>query len=150
MVSNINGQGLASVSPSLDVELYDESGVQMQSISYALSQGIAKGNMEVPANLSKGKYVLVASTQYMSSADEAYMKLIFVDEMDEDDFITEEIMLPELLIAGESNRVELSFQELSGKAYASKKVTFELYADNDLILDGKTKTGDNGEVTIDP
>ena len=148
MVSNIDGQGLASVSPNLDVELYDESGVQLQSISYALSQGIAKGNMEVPANLSKGKYILVASTSYMSSADEAFMKLIFVDEMDEDEMITEEINLPKLLIAGQSNRVELSFQELSGKAYSSKKVTYELYADNDLVLDGKTKTGDNGEVTI--
>ena len=148
MVSNINGQGLASVSPNLDVELYNESGVQLQSISYTLSKGMAKGNMEVPANLAKGKYVLVASTPYMGSANEAFMKLIFVDGMDEAEIITEEIKLPELLIAGKSNSIELSFQELSGEAYSSKKVTYELYADNDLILDGKTKTGDSGEVTI--
>ncbi len=148
MVSNINGQGLASVSPNLDVELYNESGVQLQSISFTLSEGMTKGNMEVPANLSKGKYVLVATTPYMSSADEAFMKLIFVDGMDESEIITEEIKLPEILIAGKSNSVELSFHELSGEAYSSKKVTYELYAENDLILDGKVKTGDNGEVAI--
>ncbi|WP_423129739.1 carboxypeptidase regulatory-like domain-containing protein [Gaoshiqia sp. Z1-71] len=145
-VSNLNADGLASVSTELNVALFHESGEQMINEVYRLSDGTAKGDLVIPDGLAAGRYALVAYTPVTQDEDEIFMKLIFIDPMSPDEVLVDVKTSPALLKAGAGNLIELSLSELSGKARSSGKLSFELLHGEQLLLKDKLKSEPNGSL----
>lgn len=147
MVNNISYLGLGSVSTELDLNIYDSSGNNIYGNTYTITDGMTKSNMIIPEGLEDGKYFLVASTPFMLQADEAFIKLIFIDGMNENKIIAKDISVPDVLIAGEENSMKLSISELNGEPY-TKRVNYEVFEGDQVILDGRVRPEDDGSAEI--
>lgn len=144
LTGNLTVQGLHAAGSGLKVSLYDSGGKPVVEENFECSSGMASGSIKVPENLGEGKYVLEAHYPSARNEDEATMKLIFIDPMNEAEILFRFQKAPELLIAGESHPVELTLQDLSGKAVSGQRLSYELRAGEDLLTTGKLKTDDQG------
>lgn len=147
-IKNLDSPVLSSVSSDLHVALYDCSGNMLVGTSYRIVDGIANGELLIPEKLEGGKHIMIAYTSLMQNENEVFMKLIFIDPMDENEIITEIRTAPELLTSGANNNIELSLSELSGKAFSSNRIKYELIEKENALLKGKLKIENDGNLLL--
>ncbi|MEL7585255.1 MAG: carboxypeptidase regulatory-like domain-containing protein [Prolixibacteraceae bacterium] len=141
-------QGLHQPDTKLKVSLFDAEGHLVAEGNGAFSGGMAAGSLLIPGNIPEGKYVLEAHVDEAASDDEAFMKLVFIDAMNESDVVFHFPNAPEFLLAGQSHPLELQLSGLSGQAVAGRKLSYELMAGTDLLVSGKLKTDNQGIVNF--
>ncbi len=142
-------QGLHAAGSGLKVSVYNTEGQAIVEGDFEFSSGMASGSIRVPENSGEGRYVLEAHHASARNEDEACMKLIFIDPMNEAEVTFHLQKAPELLIAGEKHPVELVLNDLNGKAVSGEKLVYELRAGDDLLTSGKLKTDDQGTLRFD-
>jgi hypothetical protein len=149
LAGSLTAQGLYPAGSDLKLSLYNAGGKPVVEENYDFAAGIAAGSLKIPANLDAGKYVLEAHAPFVHNEDEAFMKLVFIDPMNEGEIIFDRQKVPELIIAGESHPVVLALHDLSGKAVSDQKLNYELLSGNKLLASGKLKTDNQGILSFD-
>jgi hypothetical protein len=149
LAGSMTVQGLYPAGSDLKLSLYRADGKAVAGENYTFSSGMASGSLKIPADLAAGKYVLEAHASSVVHEDEAFMKLIFIDPMNEDEMVFQPQKVPELIIAGESLPVVLAVHDLSGKAISDQKLNYELLSGKEVLASGKLKTDDKGLLSFE-
>ncbi|MDD4193114.1 MAG: hypothetical protein PHI28_17395, partial [Mangrovibacterium sp.] len=149
LAGSMTVQGPYSAASGFKLSLYSAAGKVEAEESFGFSSGMTSGSLMIPANLAAGKYVLEAHSPSLLNEDEAYMKLIFIDPMNEGEVVFDPQKVPELIRAGESHSVVLALRDLAGKAMPDQKLNYELLSGKDLLASGKLKTDDKGLLSFE-
>lgn len=149
LAGSLTGQGLCSANSGIKLDLFNSEGKLITGESFEFTSGMASGSLTVPAHLTAGKYVLEAHIPTVINEDEASMKLIFVDQMDEGELVFDIQKAPELIVAGENHAVVLTLRNLSGEAIPNQKLTYELFSGKEILAGGKLKTDDKGILSFE-
>ncbi len=149
LAGSMSRPGVYPVDAVLKLNLYDASGKVCAEGEAEVKKGTAAGNLEIPAGLAAGKYVLEAHFSTISQEEEAFMKLVFIDPMNEAEMVFDRQKVPTLLIAGESHPVILALHDLLGKAVSDRKLSYELLEEDSVLASGKLKTDDSGVLSFD-
>jgi len=149
LTGSMTVQGLYPAGSGFKLSLYSAAGKAVAEENFDFSSGMASGSLMIPANLAAGKYVLEAHTPSVLNEDEAYMKLIFIDPMNEGEAVFDPQKVPELIRAGESHSVVLALRDLFGKAMPDQKLNYELFSGKDVLASGKLKTDDKGLLSFE-
>ncbi|HKJ42179.1 MAG TPA: MG2 domain-containing protein [Sunxiuqinia sp.] len=149
LITNSVGQQIKPASTHVVVNLFSDNGVQITNDIFQANSGFSKGDLMLPKGLKEGKYVLVARTQLMSNANEAFYKLLYIDPKNEDAIRLKEKSAPSYLTPGKIDSFSFHIENMEGEPMKGEKLTYELYDKNDLILDDKIKTESDGSATID-
>ena len=147
-VRNQGMSALGSVSDNLVVSLFDENGEVINEDRYKLIGGICRGDFDLPDDIAPGRYVLVAYSDATTQPDEAFMKLIFVDDFNSNALLVNAEGEPEMLVPGTKNGLLFLLTEMDGEPFRGK-VNYELMDGEEMVDDGKLKTDDNGLLRLE-
>jgi hypothetical protein len=148
LVTNPGDPQTGAVSSELKISLYSASGDLISEEVYKISSENIKGDLLVPKGLAEGKYVLAATTSLMEYANEAFLKLIYINPKNEQAIRLKELKSPELLVPGHDNNFSFQLEEMDGKPLKNARLEFELYHQNEIVLKDKVKADGAGVATI--
>ena len=149
LVTNSIGQQVKPASNQIIVNLYSDNGVQITNDFFKAGSGFIKGDLVLPKGLKEGKYVLVARTQLMTNANEAFYKLLYINPKNEDAIRLKEKLSPSFLTPGNSGQYSFVIENMQGEPLKNEKLFYELYDKDQIVLEDKIKTADGGSATID-
>ncbi|RKD92225.1 MG2 domain-containing protein [Mangrovibacterium diazotrophicum] len=147
-VRNLGLSALGSVSDNLVVSLFDEDGEVINEDKYKLVGGICRGDFDLPADIAPGRYVLVAYSGATTQPDDVFMKLIFVDDFNSGALLVNAEEEPQTLAPGKQSSLLFRVTEMDGKPFGGK-LSYELMDGDNLVVDGKAKTNDNGILKLE-
>ncbi len=144
LTGSMTVQGLYPSGSSCKLNLYSADGKVVTEDNFDFSSGMSSGRLAIPANLVAGKYILEVHSPSVLNEDEVFMKLIFIDPMNDGEVVFDARKVPELIRAGETHAVVLALRDLSGKAISDQKLSYELFSGKEILVGGKLKTDDKG------
>ena len=147
-VRNLGMSALGSVSDNLVVSLFDEDGEVINEDKYKLVGGFCRGDFDLPDDIAPGRYVLVAYSGATTQPDDAFMKLIFVDDFNSNSLLVNADGEPQTLVPGKRSSLLFRVTEMDGKPFGGK-LNYELMDGDNLVVDGKVKTDDEGLVKLE-
>lgn len=136
--------------PGLKISLRGAEGEALATEEFPSFEGFLSGSLQVPPHLQGGKYVLEAHLSDNRGEDGTFLKLIFVDPMDQGEIVSTSTVFPELLIAGESHAMEFLLRNLAGNRLSGLKCGYELRDGKNLLSSGKLKTDSQGILKLNP
>ncbi|WP_159519491.1 carboxypeptidase-like regulatory domain-containing protein [Sunxiuqinia indica] len=149
MITNSAGQLAKPESPKYHVALYSRNGVLISSDTYQTKAGVMKGDLRIPNGLAEGNYALVAYTDLISKANEAFCKLIFINPRDKAAVRLVETERPPFFVPGKSVNYSFLVEEMDGSPFKKEKLEYELFDGDKLILDDKVKSDEFGKVSLE-
>ncbi|MGQ7870114.1 hypothetical protein [Sunxiuqinia sp. sy24] len=149
LITNATGQAIEPYSSECLVELYFSDGELVASDVYRTHTGLMKGDLMIPGDLQEGKYVLVASTPMLSSADEAFYKRIDINPKNENAFKLQQTAVPAFLLPGSANNYAFSLTTMNGDPAKKEKLQAELFHGTELIEKQKLRTDSEGATTME-
>ena len=144
LVANYEGIKNEPASDECTIRLYAENGTLVVEEVYKTTSGNFKGDLLVPKGTAEGKYVLAATTALMDHANEAFLKLIYVNPKNEQAIRLRETATTDLLVPGKTTQFSFLVEDMAGKPFRNPKLQFELYHQNEVILKDKLKVDDSG------
>ena len=148
LITNANGQPTKPQSNQIIVSLYSEDGIRITNDIFQISTGFIKGDLMLPKGIKDGKYILVARTQLMSHADEAFYKLIDINQKNDQAIRLKETESPDELIPGKTERFSFVVESMGGDPLKGEKLNYTLYDKDEIILEDKLKTESDGSASI--
>jgi hypothetical protein len=148
LVTNPGDPQTGPVSSDCKISLYSANGNLISEDVYKISSGNIKGDLLVPKGMAEGKYVLAATTSLMDHANEAFLKLIYINPRNEQAIRLKELESPELLVPGHDSTFSFQLEEMDGKPLKNARLQFELYHQNEIVLKDKVKADGAGVATI--
>ncbi len=149
MITNSAGQLAKPESLTYHVALYSSNGVLISSDTYQTKAGVMKGDLLITNGLAEGKYALVAYTDLISKANEAFCKLISINPRDKAAVRLIETERPLFLVPGRSVNYSFLVDEMDGSPFKKEKLEYELFDGDKLILDDKVKSDESGKVSLE-
>lgn len=138
---------MGSVSDYLMVALYDESAELVNEDKYQMINGLCHGDFDLPADLKAGRYVLAAYNGSSRNANEAFLKILYVDDFRSNSLLVTAETDQKLLIPGQSNELLFTVTEMDGKPYKGK-LSYELFNGAELLHEGKIKPEEAGRLKL--
>lgn len=148
LITNSVGQQIKPASNQVLVSLYSNNGVRITNDVFQATSGFIKGDLELPQGLKEGKYVLVARTQLMANANEAFYKLLYINPKNEDAIRLKEIASPSYLTSEKNEPFVFKIENMQGEPLKGEKLTYELYDQDKVIAEDKLKTEEGGKGSI--
>ncbi len=148
----VNAQTLTPtpLSNILYVDLINSRDSIKKTLRIPLLAGFGYGNFELKDSLGEGNYRIRAYTKWMRNFADAfyYDKVVKVGNAWTNQVITKANYSFEKVDNKENVTAHINYSNIDGYAYADKEVTYNIELDFRTLAKGKSKTDENGDMTI--
>lgn len=134
----------------LYVDLIDSRDSVSKTLRLPLVAGLGWGNFELKDSLKEGNYRLRAYTSWMRNYDQAffYDKVFKVGNSWTNQLITKTNYSFSKDGAKQNVNSTINFANLDAFPYANKEVTYSVVLDGKTVEQGKTKTNEKGDISL--
>ncbi len=139
---------LPATSQDFIVKLYNKKGEQVAFQLQKLTDGSTSGSMEIPANLSRGQYFLVAYSLSQVNAEQVFCTELIIDPAYSDQWIVSAIARDSISTSGQKNELFVLLQNLSGEGEKNTAFRYQIMNGTEIIEKGKLKTDDAGKAVV--
>jgi methionine-rich copper-binding protein CopC len=144
----VNSRMEAAVKQELIVRVYNKMGEQVMGDKYELNQQKTSGDIELPENLPRGNYFLVAFTSTLTNAEEAFCALLKIDPAYSDEWVAATTVKDSISVAGQKNELTVLLRDFSGDIQKNTSLRYQLENGKDIIENGKIKSDQSGKAII--
>lgn len=135
-------------SQELIVKLYNNKGESLAFEKLLVTNGSTPGDIDIPDNLPRGQYFLIAYTSAQITAEEAFCSILDIDPAYSNQWIVSVTAKDSISIAGQKNELTLLLRNLSGEVEKNTTLRYQLLNGKEIIDKGKLKTDDAGNVIL--
>jgi len=147
-VSGPNNQLLHEENLELFVKLYDKTGKQVVQDIFKMKSGSCPGDLNIPDDLQKGSYFLVATTSVHNLPEEISCTPITINPQYSNQLVATAIVKDSISVSGQKNELELTLRNVSGEIQKNTTLRYQMKNGDQIIEKGKLKTDDKGKVII--
>ncbi|MBW8334838.1 MAG: carboxypeptidase regulatory-like domain-containing protein [Prolixibacteraceae bacterium] len=147
-VTDVKTQLLSTESQDFIVKLYNKNGGQVAFQLLQLTNGSASGDLEIPDDLTRGQYFLVAYTLSQINPEEVFCAPINVDPAYSDQWIVSAVARDSISVSGQKNELAVMIRNLAGASVKNASLRYQLMNGTEIIGKGKLKTDDSGNTVV--
>ncbi|MDP3432448.1 MAG: MG2 domain-containing protein, partial [Bacteroidota bacterium] len=148
MVTDIKTQLPSTKSQDFIVKLYNKNGEQVAFQLLQLTNGSTSGDLEIPEELSRGQYFLVAYILSQINPEEVFCATINIDPAFSDQWVVSAIARDSISISGQKNELSILIRNLAGAFVKNTSLRYQLMNGAEIIGKGKLKTDDSGKTVV--
>lgn len=148
MVTDIKTQLLSTESQDFIVKLYNKDGGQVAFQLLQLANGSTSGDLEIPDDLSRDQYFLVAHTLSQINPEEVFCATINIDPTYSDQWVVSAIARDSISVSGQKNELSILIRNLAGAFVKNTSLRYQLMNGAEIIGKGKLKTNDSGKTVV--
>jgi hypothetical protein len=148
MATDIKTQLPSTKNQDFIVKLYNKNGEQVAFQLLQLTNGSTSGDLEIPEELSRGKYFLVAYTMSQINPEEVFCVPINVDPEYSDQWVVSAIARDSISVSGQKNELSILIRTLAGASVKNTSLRYQLMNGAEIIGKGKLKTDDSGKTVV--
>lgn len=147
-VTDIKTQLLSGESQDFIVKLYNKDGGQVAFQLLQLRNGSTSGDLEIPDDITRGQYFLVAYPLSQINPEEVFCAPINVDPAYSDQWVVSAIARDSISVSGQKNELAVLIRNLAGASVKNASLRYQLMNGAEIIEKGKLKTDDSGKAVV--
>jgi hypothetical protein len=132
----------------LKVSLYNKDGLTVAGDKFKLNPVNTPGDLDIPVNLSRGQYFLVAYLSPPFDTEEVFCTMLNIDPDYSNQWKVSVTTSDSISIAGKKNELSILLRDLSGDIQKNTQLRYRLMNGKELIVNGKLKTDDSGKAIL--
>jgi hypothetical protein len=148
LVTDANNQLATGDNSPLNIKLYDKKGTPLFQETFRLTNGSTPGDIQIPEDLEKDTYFLVAYLALNNSPEDLSYTPLKIDPAYNNQWVAETALKDSISVSGQQNKLNIVLRDISGNIQKNTQLRYQLLNGDEIIEKGKLKTDEKGKVTL--